>query len=936
VPIAKPAGPGVTVVLALLGVVLFLSLPGVVLPGKVLFSNDGPVGRLMEQCHHLPERFTGCWGDLNVFGMREEAAPPNLTFGLQWLLKPVWFSKFYAPLSLLVLGLGAWCFLRQSGLAPPACILGGLAAALNSCFFSVACWGVAADAITFGMAFFALAALLDTTSPRRWLRVILAGVAVGMGVSEGADVGALFSVLVAAFVIYQAWLAQGSRVKNVAKGALRVGLVAICAGLVAAQAISELVAIDVEGVRGTEQDAKTKAERWNWATQWSLPKRELLGLVVPGLFGYRMATRGGGSYWGNVGRDAAWDKYVQNGSQGTPPTGFKRFVGGGFYAGVGVVLLALWAALQSLRRQNSIFNATQRKLLWFWLVVGGVSTALAFGRHAPFYRWLYALPYFSTIRNPVKFLYFLSFALVILFAYGVDGLWRNYMRPALPGMTGQWSGWKRWWAKAGTFDRRWVLGCWVTLGVSLVAWVVYASSSQALVQYLATIQIDPPFSERVAAFSIHQVGWFVLFFVVGAGLLGLIVSGAFAGVRARWGAIWLGLLVVLDLGRSNQFWTIYWDYQDKYASNPIIDFVRQRPFEHRVGLLSFRPEGSGSNAELLARLYKAEWMQQQLPFYNVQTLESVQMPRVPKDLAAFKQVFEPPEVQEAERSRLLIRRWQVSNTRFLFGCALLDRYLNSEVDPGHGRFRLVQRFAVHPKAGVSQLESLDELTAEPDSNGAFALYEFTGALPRARLYSSWQVITNDDAAIRELASPAFDPERSVMVSGVVPAPREAAGTNENPGSVEFASYAPKRLVLKSEARVPAVLLLNDHFDPNWKVAVDGRPAPLLRCNGLMRGVYLTPGVHTVEFRFLPPANSLYVSLAAVALGVLVLGCVLVAERRSDLPRAEAPAQPEIAAASGRLVAPAPKVTKAEGQNGKNGASPKSRKKARRATASQSK
>ena len=35
---------------------------------------------------------------------------------------------------------------------------------------------------------------------------MLAGLAVGMGVTEGADIGAMFSLLVAAFVVYQAGL----------------------------------------------------------------------------------------------------------------------------------------------------------------------------------------------------------------------------------------------------------------------------------------------------------------------------------------------------------------------------------------------------------------------------------------------------------------------------------------------------------------------------------------------------------------------------------------------------------------------------------------------------------------------------------------------------------------------------------------------------------
>ena len=222
--------------LVLLFIALSLFFYRVYLPGHTLFSNDGPLARLMAESHKLPERFTGCWQDLNSAGYREPGAMPDISYALLLLLKPVGFSKFYAIASLLVLGLGAWCFFRQSGLAPPACILGGFAAAFNSTFFSDACWGTAGHCIAIGMTFFALAALADNSSPRRWLRVILAGLAVGLAVAEGADFGAIFSLYVAAFVLYWSWFGGASPTANLTVGAGRLARVANCAVTISARA----------------------------------------------------------------------------------------------------------------------------------------------------------------------------------------------------------------------------------------------------------------------------------------------------------------------------------------------------------------------------------------------------------------------------------------------------------------------------------------------------------------------------------------------------------------------------------------------------------------------------------------------------------------------------------------------------------------------------
>ncbi|MGO9200439.1 MAG: hypothetical protein ACLQM8_07855 [Limisphaerales bacterium] len=953
-PSSKTSGSGGLLMFLLLAAVMVLLLGGGCLPGRTFFSNDGPLGRRMAACHHLPERFTGCWEDLNSIGYRDLAAVPSVSYGLLCVLGPFWFSRFYMPLALLLLGLSAWGCFRRLGLAQPACILGGLAAALNSAFFSAACWGSAAHAITVAMGFLALAALADPSPKGRWSRAALAGLALGMAVTEGADIGAIFSVFVAGFVVYQACVAEGPRARNIALGVSRVAVAAVFAGALAAQPITELLVTDVEGVVGTsEHGGQTKQGHWDWATQWSLPKSEALGLVVPGLFGYRVDAQGGASYWGTTGQDAAWARYLAGDRQGPPPSGFLRFVGGGNYTGVPVVLLALWAAAQSLRRKNSAFDAGRRRLLWFWLGVAVISLLLAFGRYGPFYRWLYALPYLSKFRNPVKFIHVFSFATIVLFAYGVDSLWKRYMRP--PGMlpSYRWAGFASWWRKATGLERRWAQGCLAVLGLSLVAWGLYNNAQPALEHYLQSAEFDAKAVPAIADFSIRQVGWFELFFTLTAGLMVLILSGVFTGKRAVWGAIWLGLVLVVDLGRANQPWVCIWDYENKYATNPIVDLLRQRPYEHRAADMpreflerefqrAYHKKDPGAQTDyLLYQVYSREWAQHLFTYYNIQSLDIVQLPRKPSDLKAFEEALKPstdtnsPALKEsvdgtasgaavtpnseADNSRLVFRRWQLTNTRYVLGSMHFLDYFDRQLAPGRHRLRVVERFKLVPKSGVAggRMLTTADVTAKPAPDGPFALFEFTGALPRARLYGRWQVTTNnpaalsqlrpglgstltelgvapsDQAALSELASPSFDPEQCVLVADSLPAAAPGASPSQDAGTVEFVSYAPKDIVLKANALAPSVLLLNDRFEQDWNVRVDGQPAKLLRCNYIMRGVYLTPGAHRVEFRFQPPIGMLYVSLAVLGCGLLLLSFVTVSNWRSraSLPPVAAGSRP---------------------------------------------
>jgi hypothetical protein len=899
-PVKKfTAGWGTTCLLFL--VVLVVLLHGVFLPGHTLASNDGPLGELMAQCHRLPDRFTGCWADVGGLGLNAGAAPANLSLGLQWLLGPLWFSRLYAILSLLLLGTGAWYFLRQSRLTSLACILGGLAAMLNSTFFSVACWGMSPHVLAAALSFFALGALLDPSPRGRWLRVILAGFAVGMCVAEGADVGAIFSLYVAAFIVYQAWIAEGPRASNLAGGFGRLTLVTVCAAFLATQAVYDLVNTSIKGVVQGRQDTQNTTNHWDWATQWSLPKKETLGLVVPGLFGYRMDTLNGGEYWGKIGRSPAWDRYTESGSQGAPPTGFIRYTGTGYYEGVVLVMVAFWAAIQSLRRRDSIFNIGQRKWLWFWLGIAVVSLLLGLGRFAPFYRLMYALPYFSTIRNPIKFIYLFSFALIVLFAFGVDGLQRKYMPAAGAALDSRRQGFKGWWRRATRLEKNWIYGCVLIWVLTLVGWVIYAHEQGQMQEFLRSTQIAGDVV-AIVSFSVQRIGWFLLYFLLSAGTMALIFSGAFTGKWAKAGGLLLGWLLVTDLALANQPWVIYWDTNDKFATNPVIDPLRDQPYEHRVALA---PVNLPAGEIVLRQIYDISWAQHQFPYYNIQSFDTVELPRMPEDLAAFKKAFQRKDTNQPYFPTC--RAWQLTNTRYVLAPAHFGQIWN-QVDYLVGdRLQTVNRFDFTPKVGITKPNTAADFTPITMPAGKFALFEYSNALPRVKLYSQWQVNTNNDSALEQIFSPQFDPQSTVLIdSGGLPSDSATANTNSTAGTVDFASYAPKDLVLKAEVSTPSVLLLNDRYDPNWKVLVDSKPAELLRCNYLMRGVHLMPGEHTVEFKFQPPYNLIFVSLSAIALGVLTLGVLLVVVNKTPAPDPKSDPRPQAPPAPAAVPTPKPR------------------------------
>jgi hypothetical protein len=926
---AKPNSPKsqALTLAALLAVILLCLFWRSFLPGFVHFSNDGPLGQQNASWLQLPAAFTGSWADLNDIGNSPGASPPDLNLLCRWMLGAVGYSKFFPPITLFFLGFSAWCFFRQLNFSPLAAALGALAAALNSNFFFTACWGLAGQLDAFSMDFLAMALVVSISSATppltRWIRLALAGLAVGVNVMEAFDIGAIFSLFVAAFVLFKALTDEnGALLIKLGRGVGRIAIIAVFAGFIAAQTVVTQVGSSIVGIAGTGQDTQTKIQHWDFATQWSVPKKEALGLFIPGLFGYRMDTPNnmmeslqesykGGNYWGGVGRDPAIDRFFDSGQEGSPPPGLMRFGGGGNYAGVLVVLGALWAIVQTLRRQNPAFTETQRRFIWFWSVILIVSLLLALGRFAPFYKLLYMLPYVSTMRNPCKFLAVFSWALVILFAYGIHGLSRRYLEISAANSTSPLAQFKNWWMKTRGFDRNWTLVCVLAVIGSVLGWLIYAMEKPGLVRYLQKVGFpDEDMAKEIAAFSIGQVGWFIIIFALAVGLCTLVIAGIFAGRRAKLGGILLGTLLVVDLGRGNLPYIIHWDYKQKYdidsanptnSTNPIINFLRAKPYEYRVADLPFDTQQRlkfydnyfGGNG-----LYRIEWAQHHFPYYNIQSLDKIQMPRMPADLEAYEMALMP---RSENTYSLMARRWELTNTRYLLGAAGFLGILNEQLDPVQHRFRIAQRFDLIPKPGITQPTGLEELTAMPSDDGDLALIEFTGALPRARLYSNWQVSTNDTATLQTLTNTNFDPWQTVLVSTPLPTAPAADATIQNVGSVEFKRYvpddpafrgkrnglwkqsgycyAPKDIMFDAKATTSSVLLLNDKFDPYWRVLVDGKPAELLRCNFIMRGVYLSPGQHTVEFEFSLPNKPLYISLAAIAVGLGLAGYLLISAKR---------------------------------------------------------
>jgi len=719
-------------------------------PEFALFSNDAPLGVLHSDAGRLPDGFFGFWQDLNWVGSVTIGATPNLTQILGTIVNsPLFVAKFYVPLSLVFLGLSCWFFVRRLGFRSEVAILSGIAAALASNPVSYACWGLPAKAFSLGFTLLALAGLAGRdTGWRRWLSIAAAGLATGLNVSEGGDIGAILSLYVAAFLVWQCWTESIETPRKLWNAAMRLTAVVVFAGWIAAHAIHALVSTQIVAVSGMSQTRESEAQRWQFATAISLPPVESLRIVVPGLFGYRMDSPDGGAYWGAVGFDG---------------TSKGRWSGAGEYAGILVVLVASYAAATSLRKKQSPYSEQERRMVWFWVAVATGSLALSWGHFAPFYRIFFAIPYLSTIRIPSKFLHVMHLALWVLFAYGLEAIARGSLasgKERLGGWKDQFATWRK---TAAPGEVNWVFGAVACFAIAAVGALNYAGGAAELKSHLRGIefQMGPP---ATAEFSIGEAWKALGFFAISLALVGGMITGFFNGTRARIGWMLLGTVLVVDLYRANTPWVKYYDWVTRYQSNPVLDLLKDKPWEQRVtAFLDPHRQGPlvGGESTLSWTYLQKEWLENQFQYFNIQSLDISQMPRVPELETAY---FGALGLMENQSNLPLVGRlWQLTNTRYILGSKEVVDQLNGMVDPVQKRIRLKMPFGLGLKPGVTPpnastatADMVQLLTATASETGPFAVRVHRCPAPREVLHrlAGWpQRRTNPPATSRARLGP---------------------------------------------------------------------------------------------------------------------------------------------------------------------------------------
>jgi uncharacterized membrane protein YfhO len=95
--------------------------------------------------------------------------------------------------------------------------------------------------------------------------------------------------------------------------------------------------------------------------------------------------------------------------------------------------------------------------------------------------------------------------------------------------------------------------------------------------------------------------------------------------------------------------------------------------------------------------------------------------------------------------------------------------------------------------------------------------------------------------------------------------------------LEVVEENPSRVVIRAKMERPGVVVLGETYYPGWELTIDGKPAPILRINRMMRGAAVQSGEHELVYTYRP--KSFLAGCVGSALGLLAAAVLLVPPRR---------------------------------------------------------
>ncbi len=738
----------------------------------------------------------------------------ELTFLFYGLLPEQKVDEAIIITSLFFTSFFFFMFLRERGLGGLAAIAGALTLGLSSSLVSIASAGHMGKFT--GMAYMTGAMwLVQRALTKRGIASVLwAGWMLGCSLICSRDTS--FIILLGVGLV---WLCDVVTLAAKDRRQAKRPLLVVAAVLLIGAFMSFPIAMQFmsSDQSGGGPEVMNEQQKWEWATQWSLPSDELVKLVSPSYFGWDSWDEEA-PYWGSMGQSAGWK---------TTGQGFRNFTQTNEYLGIVAVMLALIGVGGVLAGMGK--SGEKREVL-MWGGLALVFLVVSLGKYGFLYRLVYSLPVMSSIRNPVKFMHVVSIALAVLTAHGVAVL------EALP-------------AKE-TSARRQIIAVLASSSILLFFFVLLAARAPWAQQSLAARLTRDGFAaakDGILATMQASVLRSALFAMLVTLCVGLVCAWRKVKLPTQARFLMPGIIIVLlaaDLIGVNKRYVSYYSPKRIYRSNPVFDYLRGQK-GYRV---KFVPHNWG--------LFN-QWNSLLVPYYFVKSLDAPAESRPPADKVAFlRAVGAMPE-----------RYWAIAGVKDVVIPAELAPRLGSEV---LSKWKPKKGFAITQGASGVRIQWLP-LNQSP----AFLVLENPDVNRVVEWYSGWK-ISDFDQAISGMGSTAFDhkgllllSDKGISEAGVSGALGSDKAPDGTPRSLQVLRYDESMLEFDCGEGPSGWVLFNDYFNPAWRAVSEGESCPIVRAHGIFMAVAVPSGARKVTLTYHGNTSAFWVPVSLMCLFALL-------------------------------------------------------------------
>lgn len=158
------------------------------------------------------------------------------------------------------------------------------------------------------------------------------------------------------------------------------------------------------------------------------------------------------------------------------------------------------------------------------------------------------------------------------------------------------------------------------------------------------------------------------------------------------------------------------------------------------------------------------------------------------------------------------------------------------------------------------------------------IWQYRNTVPRVVFATDYIVLRNPQAIVDELYNPNVKLDQTVILEED---PNKTIEKPKTPGATAtILLYDLNTIKIRTDSLTDGFVLLTDNYYPGWIVSVDGRREKLYRADYAFKAVYVTRGVHTVVFQYVP--RSVMIGGFITLIGIIATLRILVIQRSRRL------------------------------------------------------